>query len=543
MTNQMFSIKVKGLIDDIKATCASYGLGNDGNEYKIITQMFLYKFVNDRFGHDYRAIAGSSKESKWESELDLMSDEAFAKLQVQMPPGGVVLERHQLISFLHNRQNEPDFSALLDTTLLDISEANSEVFSVLTANRSKIRLFDEVSIFVQDQGQRDQFCRALINSLISVSFEGFFSEKFDFFSDIFEYLIQDYNKDGGGKYAEYYTPHAVSKIISEIIVDKPSSSVTCYDPSAGSGTLLMNLAHVIGEERCSIFSQDISQKSSGLLRLNLVLNNLSHSIPNVVQGNTLINPYHKIDGHIKKFDFIVSNPPFKLDFSEYREELAADANNDKFFAGVPNVPKKDKDKMAIYLVFLQHILASLSETGRAAVVVPTGFLTGEGIRFAIRKRIIDNGWLQGIVSMPSNIFATTGTSVAVVFIDKSKAVTETILVDASKLGKTVKEGKNQKTELSGAESDLIVATVKNFHNLDGFSRLVPLAEITSNKYSLAPSQYFHIDDSTSRTDPETLNRQIEELSRKIQEDFELIGGLSPLVLESLEKIRRFTKYD
>lgn len=540
MKNQEFSLKVKSLIDDIKATCASYGLGNDGNEYKIITQMFLYKFLNDKFGHDYRSLSGIDYHENWESDLAKMSEQDFAKLLVQMPPGGAVLRRNQLISHLHNRQNEPDFASFVDTTLLEISEANSEVFSVLTANRSKIRLFDEVSVFVQDQGQRDQFCRALINSLVSVSFEGFFEAKFDFFSDIFEYLIQDYNKDGGGKYAEYYTPHAVSKIISEIIVDKPSANVTCYDPSAGSGTLLMNLAHVIGEDRCSIYSQDISQKSSGLLRLNLVLNNLAHSIPNVVQGNTLSNPFHKADGVLRKFDFIVSNPPFKLDFSEYRDELAGEANSERFFAGIPNIPKKEKDKMAIYLVFIQHIVSSLSQIGRGAIVVPTGFLTGtDKISLAIKQRIVGSGWLQGVVAMPSNIFATTGTSVAVVFIDKSRKQTESILVDASNLGKTIKDGKNQRTELSEAESDLIVETVKKTKEVSNFSRLVSMDEISQNRFSLAPTQYFHMDDTLIQIAPEILNQRIEELTSDIKRDLSLIRDLSPMVIRSLEQIRKF----
>src|SRR6185436_19650927 len=98
------------------------------------------------------------------------------------------------------------------------------------------------------------------NKLVGFSFEQIFAEKFDFFATLFEYLIKDYNKDGGGKYAEYYTPHAVAKIMAACLVTKERHNVSCYDPSAGSGTLLMNLAHKIGEERCTIYSQDISQK-------------------------------------------------------------------------------------------------------------------------------------------------------------------------------------------------------------------------------------------------------------------------------------------
>lgn len=136
----------------------------------------------------------------------------------------------------------------------------------------------------------------------------------------------------------------------------------------------MNVASKIGTDKVSIYSQDISQKSSNLLRLNLILNNLSHSINNIVQGNTIIENRHAD----KKMDYIVSNPPFKLDFSEWREQITTLPEfTERFFAGVPNIPNSAKDKMAIYLLFIQHIIYSLNNTGKAAVVVPTGFITAQ----------------------------------------------------------------------------------------------------------------------------------------------------------------------
>ena len=193
------------------------------------------------------------------------------------------------------------------------------------------------------------------------------------------------------------------------------SNVTCDDPAAGSGTLLMNLAHAIGEDRCTIYSQDISQKSSSMLRLNLILNNLVHSIQNIIQGNTLLNPYHKVGDKLMTFDYIVSNPPFKLDFSDWRNDLDTKQNHNRFFAGIPKIPNKDKDKMAIYLLFIQHIMFSLSAKGKAAIVVPTGFITAQsGIEKNTRK-LVEDKMLRGVVSMPSNIFATTGTNVSICF--------------------------------------------------------------------------------------------------------------------------------
>ena len=177
------------------------------------------------------------------------------------------------------------------------------------------------------------------------------------------------------------------------------SNVSCYDPSAGSGTLLMNLAHQIGEDKCTIYSQDISQKSSNLLRLNLILNKLVHSIHNIIQGNTLVKPVHKDrNGRLATFDYIVANPPFKLDFSDFRDELDKKENRDRFFAGIPKVPAKEKESMAIYLSFLQHIIFSLKPDGKAAIVVPTGFITAKsGIEKKIRQKLVDNKMLRGAV--------------------------------------------------------------------------------------------------------------------------------------------------
>ena len=143
-----------------------------------------------------------------------------------------------------------------------------------------------------------------------------------------------------------------------------------------------------------------------------------HSIHNVAQANTLIKPIHKDKkGRLKTFNYIVANPPFKLDFSDFRDELDKRENGDRFFAGIPKVPAKEKESMAIYLLFLQHIIFSLKPGGKAAIVVPTGFITANsGIEKKIRQKLVDNKMLRGAINMPPNIFATTGTKVSILSI-------------------------------------------------------------------------------------------------------------------------------
>lgn len=521
MVIQDFTAKTKELIDNLKGVCAAYGLGNDGNEFKIITQAFLYKFMNDKFGYEVKKLDPKLKKAdNWERVIAGYSEKDYEMLLLRMSPDSAKLKREHFLSFLHNKQNSEEFAKLFDDTLRDIAIFNNEIFSVKTGTGAKVILFDELSQFITDSSQRDNFCRAIINQLVNFSFEEIFTQKFDFFSTIFEYLIKDYNKDGGGKYAEYYTPHAVAKIMAAILVDKPVSNVTCYDPAAGSGTLLMNLAHAIGEDRCTIYSQDISQKSSSMLRLNLILNNLVHSIQNIIQGNTLLSPYHKDGDKLKKFDYIVSNPPFKLDFSDYRDDLDSKHNHERFFAGIPKIPKKNKDKMAIYLLFIQHIIYSLNDNGKAAIVVPTGFLTAQnGIEKKIREKLVEKRMLRGVVSMPSNIFATTGTNVSVLFIDKTNTKGDIILMDASNLGETVKEGKNQKTVLKPEEEQLIINTFNHHEKVKDFSVVVSYEQIKMRDYSLNAGQYFDVKVEYTDISPEEFATKINNYKNNLNNLF------------------------
>ena len=535
-----YTTKTKQLINSLKSVCANYGLGNDGNEFKIITQVFLYKFLNDKFRFEIKKLKPElANDNEFYKNLLVIPDEEYSLLMDLLDENVPRLKPHQLISHLYNSQNSDDFAKTFDDTLRDISIENADVFSIKAFSGSKDKLFDELSNYITDSSQRDDFCKALINKLFEFSFEesfeNYFTEKYDFFKDIFEYLIKDYNSDSGGKYAEYYTPNAVARIIADILVAGDVRKARCYDPSVGSGSLLMSLAHNIGEDKCTIYSEDISQKSSTMLRLNLILNNLTHSIPNVIKTNTIAQPYYldKI-----KFDYIVSNPPFKLDFSDFRNDLDTDRFKERFFAGIPNIPKSKKESMAIYLLFIQHIMYSLSDNGKAAIVVPTGFITAQsGIEKKIRQRLIDKGWLRGVVSMPSNIFASTGTNVSVLFIDKQAGSEQIVLMDASKLGETVKEGKNQRTVLTREEEAKIVDTFHNKEAVEHLSVVVTKEEIKAKNYSFSAGQYFEVKIEYVEITPEEFAEKMNAFENELQQLFTESDNLEKQILENLKKLK------
>jgi type I restriction enzyme M protein len=545
MTTSAIEIQTKKLIDDLKATCASYGLGNDGNEYKIITQIFLYKFLNDKFGYEVKNVkepnyrARMKSADKWEDALKDFSNEEYEDLLTFLPADSPKLKREHFIGNIYNQQHKGDFSTLFDATMVDIANYNAEIFSMKTESETKLTLFENITIHIPDTMKRDEFARALVARLVNFNFEKVFAQKYDFFSTIFEYLIKDYNKDGGGKYAEYFTPHSVATIMAQLLIKEGESvsDVSCYDPSAGSGTLLMSIAHAIGEERCTIFSQDISQKSSKMLRLNLILNNLVHSIPNIIQGDTLVSPYHKTpDGRLQKFDYIVSNPPFKLDFSDTQPKLADQKS--RFFAGVPAIAKAKKESMSIYLCFVQHIINSLSAKGKAAVVVPTGFITAaSGIEKKIREHLVTEKMLRGVVSMPSNIFATTGTNVSVLFLDTQNADGKVVLIDASKLGTTVKEDGNQRTKLSNDDIDQIVGTFHNRQPVDDFSVAVSYNDITEKNYSFSAGQYFDVKIEYIDITPEEFASKMNGFKTNLKQLFSGSKALEKEIQKQLEGLK------
>ena len=542
MVTQEFEQRTRRLIDSLKKTCADYGLGNDGNEFKIITQVFLYKFLNDKFTFEAKKIRPDLGQAlTWEQAIAGLSVDELEMLQLQLGPDTPRLKPEHFLAHLFGRQNEPEFAKLFDDTLRDIAITNNDIFAVKTDGGAKVTLFDRVSEYISDPSKRDNFCRALINKLVEFSFERIFTQKYDFYAALFEYLIKDYNSNSGGKYAEYYTPHSVAKIMAAILVPQnvrgKIRNVSCYDPSAGSGTLLMNIAHAIGEQRCSIYSQDISQKSSSLLRLNLILNNLVHSIPNVIQGNTMLHPYHREGKGLKKFDYIVSNPPFKMDFSDFRNELDSMEHQERFFSGVPNIPKQAMDKMAIYQLFLQHIIHSLKPGGKAAVVVPTGFITAQsGIDKKIRQHLVDNRMLAGVVSMPSNIFATTGTNVSILFIDAANKA-DVVLIDASNLGTKVKDGKNQKTLLTEAEEDRIIATFNAKQSVEDFSVVISYDTIATKNYSLSAGQYFDVKIEYSDLTPAQFAEKMQGFTDRLDGLFKESAGLEKEIKKQLEGLR------
>lgn len=539
---------IKSIIDDLQGLCSTNGLSNTAYEEVVVTSVFLYKFLNDKFMANLKKFCkdtGLNYQSVITNEDDML-DAFYAAY-----PQDVAFKYEDTIDYLVQHIKDDNFYNQFDKTLVRISNyKENQSFSVETADGEKKPLFSEICDKVE-ASKRNAFARNIFSYITRDRFD--FGESiegnYDFFSTIFEYLIQNYNV-ASGTYAEYFTPQALSSAIGKILVHMSpveDKIYEIYDPSAGSGSLVLHLANELGDgkfgNKARVYTQDISQKSSRFLRINMLLNGLKESLENIIEGDTLETPAHfRIKGDdtsgIKKFDFITSNPPFKTDFSSTRGKIETKwEKTSRFFAGIPKIPNAKKESMAIYLCFIQHILYSLKDGGKAAIVVPTGFITAQnGIEKTIRQQIIDNKWLRGVISMPSNIFANTGTNVSVLFIDKSNTNGEVLLMDASKLGKKIKVGKNQKTVLSKGELDRIVDVFINHKVEDDFSISVSYEQIKEKNYSFSAGQYFDVKIEFVELTPEEFEEKMNLYKANLSALFTEGKSLEDVIKSQLEEL-------
>ena len=539
---------IKQIIDQLKGLCQTNGLSNQASEEEVITTVFLYKFLNDKFMYNLKGFADDI-DMDYKEVLKNENDELYAFYDSY--PQDVAFTYDETIEYLINKVSQDNFYSLFDDALEKISnDSKNEVFSIETADGNRKPLFVRITEKVESS-KRNNFAKNIFGIISQEKFDfgKAFKNNFDFYSTIFEYLIKDYNVSSG-VYAEYFTPQAISSIIAKILVKMTPVKDTLYDiydPSAGSGSLILHLANELGEgsfgDKAQVYTQDISGKSSRYLRINMLLNGLTHSLHNIIEGDTLDTPAHYNIPHdassgVKKFDYITSNPPFKMDFSSTRNTIEQKwCETDRFFAGVPKIPNKKKDSMAIYLCFIQHILWSLKDDGKAAIVVPTGFITAQsGIEKKVRQKIIDSKWLKGVISMPSNIFANTGTNVSVLFIDKSNTEGEVMLVDASKMGTKVKDGKNQKTVLSDEEVVKIENTFINQDIVDEFSVKVSYDDIKNKNYSLSAGQYFEVKIEYVELSEEEFEEKMNTYKSNLEKYFAEGKNLEEKILEGLEML-------
>ncbi|WBE24651.1 type I restriction-modification system subunit M [Denitrificimonas caeni] len=306
----------------------------------------------------------------------------------------------------------------------------------------------------------------------------------DLLGDAYEYLMRHFATESGKSKGQFYTPSEVSRILAKVIgiKDTTPQDATVYDPTSGSGSLLLKASDE-APRGLSIYGQEMDNATSALARMNMILHD--NATAKIVQGNTLSSPEWKdADGQLKTFDFAVANPPF----STKSWTSGLNPNEDEFGRFVWGVPPEKNGDYA----FLLHILKSLKSTGKGAVILPHGVLFRGNAEARIRENLIKQGYIKGIIGLPANLFYGTGIPACIIVIDKEDASQRDsiFMIDASK--GFIKEG--NKNRLRSQDVHKVVDAFTSFLDIPGYSRRVSLDEIASNDYNLNIPRY--IDSST-----------------------------------------------
>ena len=338
---------------------------------------------------------------------------------------------------------------------------------------------------------------AVLKGVAGLNFGDFQDNKIDLFGDAYEFLISNYAANAGKSGGEFFTPQHVSKLIAMLAMHKQTSVNKIYDPAAGSGSLLLQAKkqfedHIIED---GFFGQEINHTTYNLARMNMFLHNINYDKFNIQLGNTLTEPHF---GDDKPFDAIVSNPPYSVKWIGSDDPTLI---NDERFAPAGVLAPKSKADFA----FVLHALSYLSSKGRAAIVCFPGIFYRGGAEQKIRQYLVDNNYVETVISLAPNLFFGTTIAVNILVLSKHKPDTKTQFIDASGLFK--KETNNN--ILTDQHIEQIIQVFESKANIDHFARSVEFSEISeTNDYNLSVSSYVEAKDNREVVDIAQLNAEL-----------------------------------
>ncbi|OXM13985.1 type I restriction-modification system subunit M [Paenibacillus herberti] len=357
---------------------------------------------------------------------------------------------------------------------------------------------------VKDKNSR---LAAVIKGVEGLNFGDFENSHIDLFGDAYEYLISNYAANAGKSGGEFFTPQSVSKLIAQLAIHKQASINKIYDPAAGSGSLLLQAKkqfddHIIED---GFYGQEINHTTYNLARMNMFLHNINYDKFNIALGNTLLDPHY---GDDKPFDAIVSNPPYSVNWIGNDDPTLI---NDERFAPAGILAPKSKADFA----FVLHSLSYLSSKGRAAIVCFPGIFYRGGAEQKIRKYLIDNNFVETVISLAPNLFFGTSIAVNILVLSKHKTNNITQFIDASSVDFYKKETNNN--ILTDAHIEQIMNMFDSKEDIDHVAKSVDYDVIVQNDYNLSVSSYVEAKDTREVIDINELSAEIKTTVAKIEQ--------------------------
>lgn len=380
---------------------------------------------------------------------------------------------------------------------------NIEGSAVGTDSEDDIKgLFDDLDVNSSKLGntvaRRNEKLAKLLDAIGDLPLGNFEDHSIDLFGDAYEYLMQMYASQAGKSGGEYYTPQEVSEVLARITVMGKKRVNKVYDPAAGSGSLLLKFAKVLGRENVGgFFGQEINLTTYNLARINMFLHDVNYEKFDIAHGDTLLDPQHWDD---EPFEAIVSNPPYSIKWDGDANPLLI--NDERFAPAGVLAPKSKAD-----LAFTMHILSWLAVNGTAAIVEFPGVLYRGGAEQKIRKYLIDNNYVDAVIQLPADLFFGTTIATCIIVLKKSKTDNSVLFINASDEFKRV--GNKNKLTPDNQQSILMALDVRE--DEDHFAKLVPNEDIAANDYNISISSYVEEEDTREAVDITALNAEIAEI--------------------------------
>ncbi|HHU50158.1 MAG: type I restriction-modification system subunit M [Caldicoprobacterales bacterium] len=430
------------------------------------------------------------------------------RIQRAMSRERFIVSEKATFDYLYSKRNAPEVGAEINKALEKLEEDNPGKL------RNVFRNIDFNSEAVLGQTRdRNAMLRTLLEDFAKLDLRPSQINGEDIIGNSYQFMIERFASDAGKKGGEFFTPSMVSELLARLV--KPKENDRIYDPTCGSGSLLIRVANQAPGRKVAIYGQERNGQTHSLCMMNMFLHGIDDA--KIEWGDTLSNPLHIENGNLMKFQVIVANPPFSLDkwamgfAGDNDEKFKMEASLDpygRFEWGVPPASKGD-------YAFVQHMLYSLAEDGRMAVILPHGVLfrgAGEG---RIRKQIIDLNLLDAVIGLPEALFYGTGIPACIMVFKKNRSRRDVLFIDAS--GEENYEKDKNQNKLREQDIQKIVRTYENYETVDKYAYVASYDEIKENDYNLNIPRYVDNFEEEEPVDMEEVARNIDSIKDELKE--------------------------
>ncbi|WP_432510380.1 type I restriction-modification system subunit M [Kineococcus sp. SYSU DK001] len=492
----------------------------DGWDFKTyVLGILFYRFISENLETFLNAAQRAAGEPDFDYATFPDAEAEFGRADTVEEKGFYILPSQ----LFRNVRRQAAKDENLNETLEQVFK-NIEGSAIGTDSEEAVKgLFDDLDVNSSKLGntvaKRNEKLVKLLNAIGDLPLGNFEDNSIDLFGDAYEYLMQMYASQAGKSGGEYYTPQEVSEVLAKITVQGRKKVNKVYDPAAGSGSLLLKFAKVLGPENVGgFYGQEINLTTYNLARINMHLHDVNFEKFSMAHGDTLIDPQHWDD---EPFEAIVSNPPYSIKWEGDANPLLI--NDERFAPAGVLAPKSKAD-----LAFTMHILSWLAVNGTAAIVEFPGVLYRGGAEAKIRKYLIDNNYVDAVIQLPPDLFFGTTIATCIIVLKKSKKDNAVLFVDASAEFERV----GNKNKLTAEHQQHIIDTLNARVDVDHVAKLVANEDIGTNAYNIAVSSYVEVKDVREIVDITELNAEIArivarqaELRTSIDEIIESLGEM------------------